>query len=373
MRNISITVLALLVTAGCNRSKPITQAPQAVQVQQVEATKTAAAALRFSAVVEPDAQVPLSFRIPGYVVSLKQVRGQDGRMRDIDEGDRVTRGAVLVHIRAAEYQDKVHQASSQTAAAQAVLQRAQFDYDRANRLYATQSMTKPDYDAATSQYQAAQAEVKAAQAQTSEAQVALRDTVLPAPFDGDIIKKSVELGAFVGPGAPLFELAKTNYMKIVIGVPDTVVRSIKLGAPMDVTVDAFGDRPFRAHISRINSAADPKTRNFEVEISIPNRDRALKAGMIASVQFSPTQSHPTPSLKSYQLPLSAIVQVPNGGYGVFVTSTSGSDTVARLTPITVGAVNGTDINVVSGVTTGDVVVTAGANLLKDGQRVEVVK
>ncbi len=76
-------------------------------------------------------EVPLAFRVPGYVVSLKQVRGQDGRMRDIAEGDHVSRGAVLVQIRAAEYQDKVHQASSQADAAEAAALKAKLDFDRA--------------------------------------------------------------------------------------------------------------------------------------------------------------------------------------------------------------------------------------------------
>jgi multidrug efflux pump subunit AcrA (membrane-fusion protein) len=90
--------------------------------------------LRFSAVVTPDSEVPLAFRIPGYVISLKQVRGQDGRMRDLAEGDRVSRGAMLVRIRSSEYEDKVHEASSQAAAAEAVAVKAKLDFDRATHL-----------------------------------------------------------------------------------------------------------------------------------------------------------------------------------------------------------------------------------------------
>ena len=154
----SHNLLIALVMVGCHSSKPIQQAPQAVQTQRLDSQSAAVTGggLRFSAVVTPDAQVPLSFRIPGYVVSLKQVRGQDGRMRDLAEGDRVSRGAVLVRIRAAEYQDKVRQASSQAAAAEAVAVKAQLDFDRATRLYASQSITKPDFDAARAQYDASE-------------------------------------------------------------------------------------------------------------------------------------------------------------------------------------------------------------------------
>jgi len=372
VRNIAITLLITLVMVGCHSSKPIQQTPQAVQTQRVEFDRASATGgLRFSAVVTPDAQVPLSFRIPGYIVSLKQVRGEDGRMRDIAEGDRVGRGAVLVQIRAAEYQDKVQQASSQAAAAEAVAEKAKLDFDRATHLYSSQSITKPDFDAARAQYDASQSELRAARAATSEAGVALRDTSVVAPFDGDIVNKSVDLGAFVGPGVPAFVLAKTDTVKIVVGVPDTVVRSIKLGQPVDVAIDAFPTRSFHARISRMSSAADATTRNFEVEVAIPNPDHLLKVGMIGSLQLANSESETRAS--SLVVPLSAIVQAKDGKYAVFVVSNSNAGQVASLRSVEIGAVTGTDITVVNGLSAGDRIITTGANLLKDGQRVEVVQ
>lgn len=369
----TIAILALmLVMAGCGSKKPLQQAPQAVQTQRLQPNGTpTTGGLRFSAVVTPDAQVPLSFRIPGYVVSLKQVRGEDGRMRDIAEGDRIGRGVVLVRIRAAEYQDKVRQASSQAAAAEAIAEKAKLDFDRATRLYSSQSITKPDMDAARAQYDSSQSELRAAEAGTSEAQVALHDTAVVTPFDGDIVKKAVELGSFVGPGVPVFAMAKTDIVKIVVGVPDTALRSVKLGQPVEVAVDAFPTRTFQARVSRMASAADATTRNFEVEVAIPNHDHLLKVGMIASLQLPAAEGETHPS--TLQVPLSAVVQANDGKYGVFTVSTSNGGEVARLRPIEIGRVAGTDIGVVNGLAAGDEVITTGANLLKDGQRVEVVK
>ena len=156
-------------------------------------------------------------------------------MRDLAEGDRVSAGTVLVRIRSAEYEDKVHQAASQAAAAEAVAQKAKLDFDRATRLFASQSITKADFDGAQAQYDATQSQVKAARALTSEAEVALRDTSVVAPFDGEIVEKAVELGAFVGPGSPVFVVARTDLVKIVIGVPDTALPSVTLGEPVDVS------------------------------------------------------------------------------------------------------------------------------------------
>lgn len=371
MKNILITLVLTVLMVGCHSSKPIEQAPQAVQIERIAATSAGSAGLRFSAVVTPDVQVPLSFRIPGYVVALKQVRGQDGRMRDIAEGDRVAKGAVLVRIRSAEYEDKVRQASSQAAAAEAVAEKAKLDFDRATRLYGSQSITKPDFDAARAQYDSSHGELRAARAATSEAEIALRDTTVVAPFDGDIVKKSVDMGALVGPGMPVFAMTKTDVMKFVIGVPDTAVRSVKLGQSVDVAVDAFPTRTFQARISRISSAADQITRNFDVEVAIPNRDHLLKVGMIGSLQLASGENETRTA--SLQVPLSSIVQAKDGKYGVFVVSSASGGEVAHLRSVEIGAVNGSDIAVVNGLAAGDRIITSGSTLLKDGQRVEVLQ
>jgi RND family efflux transporter MFP subunit len=369
----TIAVFSLmLVMVGCGSNKPLNQPPQGVQAQAIEKQAASSAdGLRFSAVVTPDSEVPLAFRIPGYVISLKQVRGQDGRMRDVAEGDRVSRGAVLVRIRSSEYEDKVHQASSQAAAADAVFQKAKLDFDRATHLYDSQSITKSDFDSARAQFDASEEQLKSARALTSEAEIALRDTSLIAPFDGDIVKKAVELGAFVGPGVPAFALAKTDTVKIVVGVPDTVVRSVKVGQPVDVAIDAFPTRTFHARISRMSSAADSITRNFEVEVAIPNHDHLLRVGMIGSLQF--TNIDGASRTSALLVPLSAVVQAKDGKYGVFVVSDSSAGEVARLHSVDIGAVNGSEITVISGLETGERIITTGANLLKDGQRVEVLQ
>jgi RND family efflux transporter MFP subunit len=373
MKKAFVVSLALALMTGCSSKKTLDQPPQAVQAQVIEPQQSDGRdGSHYSAVVTPDSQVPLGFRIAGYVVALKQVRGQDGRMRDIAEGDSISKGAVLVQIRPAEYEDKVHQASSQIDAAEATFQKAKLDYDRATRLYAAQSLTKPDLDSAQAQYDATQAQLRAARALTSEAQIALRDTALVAPFSGEVVKKNVELGAFVGPGYPLLAIANTDLVKLVIGVPDVTVRSLRLGKRVEVSIDAFPGRTFEARISRIASAADTTTRNFEVEVAIPNREHQLKAGMIGSLQLLP-DTKATQRERSLLVPLSSIVQNSDGKYGVFVIMPSGRVDVARMRAVQVGSVDGPDITIVAGLDAGEKIVTDGANLLKDGQPVEVLK
>jgi multidrug efflux pump subunit AcrA (membrane-fusion protein) len=121
----------------------------------------------------------------------------------------------------------------------------------------------------------------------------------------------------------------------------------------------------------MSSAADAITRNFDIEVAIPNPERLLKVGMIGSLQFAGNNRGTQPS--SLMAPLSAIVRAGDGKYGVFVVANSSAGSVARLRSVETGKVNGTEIAVVNGLATGDRIVTTGANLLKDGQRVEVLQ
>jgi hypothetical protein len=120
-----------------------------------------------------------------------------------------------------------------------------------------------------------------------------------------------------------------------------------------------------------SSAADANTRNFEVEVAIPNRDHLLKVGMIGSLQLASRESNK--SGQSLLVPISAIVEAKDGKYGVFVISQADAGEIARLRNIELGDVNGTDVRVASGLASGETIITGGANLVKDGQQVEVLK
>ncbi len=362
-----VFMIFAMTLCACNSKKPLAQPPQGVQVQQVGVRSRADANMKFSAIVMPNSQIPLAFRVPGFVLSILQVRSGDGKFRNVGEGDRVLQGTILARLRSSEYNDKVQQAGSQAAAAQAAAQKAKLDFERASRLFESQSLTKPEYDAARAQFEATQAQAMGAQAQKSEANVALRDTAIRAPISGDVVRRLVEVGSLVGPGTPAFVIVNTDIVKITIGVPDVILRTLKIGTPVIVTTEAVPDRIFNARVSQIASAADPKTRNFDVEVEIPNRDHVLKAGMVASLQLASIPIAPVPVV-----PISAIAQSPDGKYGVF-TITKGSPNVARFLPVDIGEVLGSEIEIRNGVTQGDLIVTNGATTLKDGQPIEVLR
>ena len=158
----------------------------------------------------PDTQVPLAFqdpRIRCFAQAGARTRRQN---RDIAEGDAVSRGTVLVRIRAAEYQDKVRQASSQAEAAKPPRRGPSSTSTVPRACTGAQSLTKPDFDAAGAQYDATQAELRAARRRPARLRSPRRYHPCRAVFNGDIVKKNVELGAFVGPGVSVFAIANTD-------------------------------------------------------------------------------------------------------------------------------------------------------------------
>jgi RND family efflux transporter MFP subunit len=326
--------------------------------------------LVYSAVAQPHATVPLAFRGPGYVTELMMVRTPDGRSRALGEGDHVRRGDVVARLRDAEYRERVEQATGHVAVARAAAEKARLDFERATRLFATQSITKPEMESATAQRDATRAQVAAAGAALEEARVALRDTALVAPIDADVLKKAVEPGAFMSPGQPAFTIGDVSSVKVVLGVPDVALRAVKLGQQVAVTSDALPGRTVTARVSRIAALADPSTRNFDVEVEIPNPDRLWKPGMIASVELGNAAPQSAVSL----LPLTAFVQRPGGKneFAVLVVEGDGANAHAKLRPVDLGDVVGNRVAVTRGLAAGERVVTVGASMIQDGERVEVL-
>lgn len=112
----------------------------------------------------------------------------------------------------------------------------------------------------------------------------LRDTRVLAPFAGAVKEKSVTVGQYVSPNAPLFTLVKLDPIRLRIEVPERMAPWIRTGQSVDVTMEAFGDRPFTGKIWRISPTVDQSKRTFIVEALIPNGQGELKPGSYAKAR-----------------------------------------------------------------------------------------
>lgn len=361
-----LTGIALTCSA-CNDAKSQPKQLTPVRIAEVQTVTTENEA-RYSATIVPYAQVDLAFKSPGYVESVRQVRDVDGRMRTVDAGDFVTKGTVLAVVQQSDYRNKLEQAKAQLAHAQADYEQAKLAFDRTQILYSSQSVTKPDFDNAKAQFESSVAAVDGAKASVSDAQIALNYCSLQAPFDGWIVKRSVDVGSLVGPSTTGFSIADTRLVKAVFGVPDTVISRVTVGQRLSVTTDALPDT-FEGRVSSISPAADPKSRVYAVEVMIPNPHDALKSGMIASLSLG-GKKLPRPVLA---IPLTAVIRDPqSSGFAVLVVQGTGDTVAVQARAVELGDAYGNLIAVSSGLQLGERIVTTGVTIVKSGDKVRVI-
>jgi RND family efflux transporter MFP subunit len=362
-------VLLVLVAAanGCHQPTQVAaKSPTPVHVADV-ALYSSSEGLRYSASVLPFAQASLSFKSAGYVTEIKQITGADGRRRDIGAGDYVGRGAVLAQIRHQDLQNQLDQSAAAVTQAEAQHLDAAQDNERAKALFATHSLTKPEFDQAQARFDSTLGAVDQAKATLHQAQLALADADLTAPFSGYILARNIELGNLAAPGTVAFTIADTSAVKVGFGVPEYAVRQLRLG--QEFTIHLQDDpKEYKGRVTSIAASADEKNRVFAVEVTVPNPKSYLKPGMIASLNLAGVQRAPAPSV-----PLSAVVADPAspGRYAVFVAREERGTWVAHLRDVAVGEIHESDV-AVEGVNPGERVVVIGAAGLKDGDFIEVL-
>src|SRR3984957_1056332 len=284
-RFLVIVQLAVSVAVpGCSHKEPAAKDSLPVTVQAVALAKGAAGG-GYSANIIAETQVDVAFKVNGYVQSILQVKGPDGKPRNVQAGDRITAGAVLAGVKDHPYRNSLVKAQADLQNSRATLSKAKADFSRYTHLFEQRVVAKADYDASKQQYESAQATVGASQAAVQQAQVDLDDCKLKSPMSALVLDRKIEVGTLVAPNTIGFQIGDTGKAKVVFGVPGSIVGELKPGAEISGTVDAFPGQTFKGTISKVAAVADPNTRVFDIEATIPNADARLRVGMIAALHL----------------------------------------------------------------------------------------
>ena len=421
---VTSSLFLMTVVGGCGR-KPAEKTPVPVKVTAVE-LNSASTEAKYSATIIPRTEVDLAFKVGGYVDALRKVRGVDGKMRDIQEGDRISAGSMLARVRQNDYQVKFNEAQSQASEArsgvtvskaqyeeavsgiasskaqlveaEAAYLKAKLDFDRAENLFASHSMTKADYDSAKAQYDMSNAKVAAARSQVQvirakadsakanidviqaksqsaqavvqETQIPLHDTELKSPLNGVVLQKSIEKGTLVSTGDKAFVVADTSSVKAVFGVADVALGEMRPGSKLSVESETMPGKEFEGQITSVFPAADAKNRSFTVEVTIANPDYSLRPNMIVSLRVATKQA----TVAQPVVPLNAVIKSKSNadGYAVIAVTEEGGREVARLRNVKLGESFGNAVAVAEGLKQGDRVITTGGTMVNDGDEVKVI-
>jgi RND family efflux transporter MFP subunit len=365
---LAFSLAGVAMTSACRSRSTAPQPLTPVRVSEVQSVEAGTSNV-YSANIQSYQQVDLAFKSNGYLASIRQVKDATGRMRNVDQGDWVAQGTVLATVDQDDYKQKLQQANAQLARSQANYDRAKLSFDRMSVLYQNGAATKPDYDNANAQMLDGLAAIESAKASIAEAQIALGYCELRSPFDGWLVKRSVDVGQLVGPATNGFTISDVRSVKAVFGVPDTSMEHIRLGNPETITTDAVPGN-FNGYVTSISPSADPKSRVYSVEVTLPNGDNRLKAGMIASISIGGGKANARVDV----VPLTAVVRSPGNanGFAVYVTDGTGDTVRVRTQDVTLGDTYGNNIAVLSGLGVKDRVVTSGTNMIRSGDRVRVI-
>jgi RND family efflux transporter MFP subunit len=309
--------------------------------------------------------VDVSPRLAGRVTELK-----------VDTGQMVERGALLAVIEDDELQQQLDRSRASVAVVDATiaqreaeLANAKAELDRRKNLVAEGLLAQSELDAAEmrhrvtlSQLELARAQKRQSEAEQRELTIRQGQTRIHAPISGVIARRQVDLGALVTQATPIVTLVNISTMIMDANVTERDVARIRLGSQATVIIDSLGGQPFAGRVMRISPLLDPQTRNGRVEIEIQNRGGTLKGEMFARVELDLGSSRET-----LLIPRDALIYRGDqpGVYDI-------EDGAARFLTVETGLTQEDKVEVLGGLQAGQTIITRGANLLKDGDRVRVL-
>jgi RND family efflux transporter MFP subunit len=177
-------------------------------------------------------------------------------------------------------------AQSASSTAHTMVEAAQRDLQRAEALEKAGAIPVRQVEQARVTLIGAQSQEADAKARLTSVQKQLDKTVVKAPWAGVVSVRSVTGGDIVTPGAPLFTIINPSTMRLEASVPSDELSAVRMGAPVEFSVNGYPSRRFLGRISAINPAADPATRQVRVVVTLPNQSGTLVAGLFAEGRVS---------------------------------------------------------------------------------------
>ena len=350
LRAAVLAPLAAAALVACSKPAPPREDVRPVRVIKLALDATGER-LEFSGDVRPRYESQLGFRVGGKIVERK-----------VDVGATVKRGDVLMRLDPQDLRLAESQARATLRAAETERDLARADYKRHVDLRAQNFVSQAVLDAKQSALKAAQANVDAARAGLRGQANQSNYTNLAADADGVVTAIEAEVGQVVQPGSPVVRVARTVEKEVVIGIPEDKVGQLR--AASDVTVRLWANEAVAipGKIREVSPVADPATRTYTVKVAIPE-NAEVRLGMTATVELA-TGGNGAAGLR---LPLTALVQ-HKGASSVWIVENG----AVKLVPVQVVGQVRNDVLVTGQVAAGQNVVTAGVNLLRNGQKVRIL-
>jgi membrane fusion protein (multidrug efflux system) len=286
---------AALSTTACNKGdadaapakvETMLVGPENVTVVRAEQVRSGPA---ISGSLTPERSATIRAEMTGAVVQTYAEAGQH-----------VSRGQALAQIDASVLRDQALSARSAVTTAQSSYDIARREVERSQALSTAGAIADRDLERARNQLLAAQAQLATARAQLANVSKQLDKASVQAPFAGVVAQRQVNAGDVVSPGTALFTVVDPGSMQLEAAVPAEALSQVRVGMPVEFSVNGYPNRTFTGRITRVNPVADPSTRQVHITAAIPNSGNTLVGGLFAEGRVS-SEARTTP-----MVPLSAV-------------------------------------------------------------------
>lgn len=341
------------LTSGC--STPAAAALPERETQPVKA----------DAVVAEARAVPRTISLTGTLLAAREAEvaaEASGKVVAIavDRGDRVTTGAPLARLDARAAVLARAEANASAAGITSQKESAEIDCARAERLFASNVISRAEYDRTLASCTTSAHSVDAALARAGLAQKSLSDAVVRAPFAGMIAERRVEVGDYVNAGRTVLIVVDIATLKLELSVPETQVASIAEGRVVSFEVASYPERHFTGTVKRIAPSLRKASRDQLVEVEVDNSDGMLRPGMFANARVAVGEDrYPV-------VPLTAVRGKAPTEH-LFVVR---PDFLVEERAIATGDRAGSGVAVVRGLSAGEMVVAAPSAAVRDGVKVQ---
>ncbi len=342
---------AALLGACAPQAVPAPEAPRPVRTVVAGATPSNTTAA-YSGEVRARYENNLSFRTSGKIVA-----------RLVDVGSHVQAGQLLMRLDVAQETLQIATSDADVEASRSRIAKLHLDITRTEALLARKFASQAELDSLKLALDEAEAGLKIALARQ---QINLNQrgfSELRAERAGTVTAVSAEAGQVVGAGQPVLTVAADGAREVVVSVPESRVDELRRAKDMQVSVWALPGKRYHAVLRELAPDTDTVTRTYSARVALTNADAALRLGMTAVVNLTDIDT-----TSAIRLPLTAIYN-KTGDALVWVLNPKTTQVSARK--VVLGGAQNDTVWVKEGLSSGETVVTAGANLLVEGQKVLV--
>ncbi len=344
-----LALMAALALSGCSKKVEKTEDLRPVRAVTVSPAG-ASAVVELSGEVVPRYESRIGFRVGGKIIARK-----------VEVGTVVRRGQLLMQLDATDLQLGQAQAKAAVAAADSNLSLAKAELERYRELRQKNFVSQAVLDAKDAAYKSALASHEQASASLKVQANQTGYASLVADADGVVTGIDAEVGQVVSAGAPVVRIARTGETEVRVSIPEDQVELLRKAVDVKVRTWAHPGEALAGHVREIAPVADPSTRTFTAKVAIPKAGNDVRLGMTATVAFA---SAAAPGIRLRRTALFHNKDATS----VWVVDKG----AVHLVPVQLAGASGNDVLIAAGLDHGQTVVTAGVNMLREGQKVTVL-